>query len=82
MLARCYRSCLALAEGNVMRSIGFPAISTGVCGFPLERATLIAVIETRDFLRTNESVEEVTFVCFTPYAYHCYLSTVQELAGR
>jgi O-acetyl-ADP-ribose deacetylase (regulator of RNase III) len=65
-----------------MRSIGFPAISTGAYGFPAERATLIAVTETLDFLRTGESVEKVSFVCFTPQAYHCYLSTLQEVAGR
>jgi O-acetyl-ADP-ribose deacetylase (regulator of RNase III) len=82
LLARCYRSCFALAERHVMRSIGFPAISTGAYGFPLGRATLIAVTETVDFLRTNESVEKVSFVCFTLPAYHCYLSTLQEVAGR
>tara|TARA_B100000315_G_scaffold260162_1_gene319624 strand:- start:1183 stop:1686 length:504 start_codon:yes stop_codon:yes gene_type:complete len=76
LLARCYRSCFALAELHAMRSIGFPAISTGAYGFPLERATSIAVTEAREFLRTNESVEKVSFVCFTPQAYQCYLSTL------
>jgi O-acetyl-ADP-ribose deacetylase (regulator of RNase III) len=81
LLAQCYRSCFALAERHAMRSIGFPAISTGAYAFPLERATLIAVTETRDFLRTSESVEEVSFVCFTPDAHRCYLSAVEEAAG-
>lgn len=81
LLARCYRSCFALAERHAMRSIGFPAISTGAYGFPLERATLIALTEARDFLRMSEPVEEVTFVCFTPQAYLCYLTTMEEVAG-
>ena len=81
LLARCYRSCFALAERYSMRTIGFPAISTGAYGFPLERATLIAVIETADFLRTKNCLERVTFVCFTQQAYQCYLTTVREAAG-
>ncbi len=81
LLARCYRSCFALAERHAMRSIGFPAISTGAYRFPLERATLIALTETRDFLRTSESVKHVSFVCFTPLAYQCYLTTMEALTG-
>jgi O-acetyl-ADP-ribose deacetylase (regulator of RNase III) len=80
LLARCYRSCFTLAERHAMRSIGFPAISTGAYGFPLERATLIALTETKDFLRTSESVKEVSFVCFTAQAYRCYLTTMEEVA--
>jgi O-acetyl-ADP-ribose deacetylase (regulator of RNase III) len=81
LLARCYRSCFALAERYAMRSIGFPAISIGAYRFPLERATSIALTETRDFLRTSESVVEVSFVCFTPRAYQCYLTTMEALTG-
>ena len=79
LLARCYRNCLALVEQHDMITIAFPAISTGVYGFPLERATPIAVAETRDFLRTNKSVQKVTFVCHSDRAYQCYLAAVAEL---
>ena len=81
LLARCYRSCFALVERHAIRTIGFPAISTGAYGFPLERATRIALTETMDFLKTNESVEEVSFVCFTPQAQLCYLDTLREVTG-
>src|SRR5512133_2569026 len=45
LLASCYRSALRLAEAHGLRSVAFPAISTGAYGFPLERATRIAVGE-------------------------------------
>ena len=77
LLARCYRSCFALAEQHHIRTIAFPAISTGAYGFPLERATAIAVGEARAFLQTNTSLETVTFVCFSERAYRCYLVALQ-----
>ena len=77
LLARCYRSCFALVEQHSIRTIAFPAISTGAYGFPLERATAIAVSETSAFLEANTSLETVTFVCFSERAYRCYLAALQ-----
>lgn len=82
LLARCYRSCFALAERCSISTIAFPAISTGAYGFPLGRATAIAVSETRNFLAGNATVELVTFVCFREAAYGCYLARLRrEAAG-
>ena len=53
LLANCYRRSLEVAVQNGVRSVAFPAISTGVYGFPLERATRIAVREVRAFLEKN-----------------------------
>ena len=64
MLANCYRRSLELAVQNGVRTIAFPAISTGIYGFPLERATRIAVREVRAFLEKNPALEKVLFVCF------------------
>src|SRR5437588_5721946 len=50
LLARCYRNALRLAAKHNLQSVAFPAISTGAFGFPLERATAIAVRETKSFL--------------------------------
>jgi len=65
LLASCYRASLALAAAHGVRSIAFPAISTGVYGFPRERAAGIAVAETRRALAVAAPlVERVVFVCF------------------
>ena len=64
LLARCYRSSLGLAVDHDLRSIAFPAISTGVYGFPRERACAIALDETHLFLLGNETLERVIFVSF------------------
>jgi len=64
LLAACYRNSLALAGEHGIRSIAFPAVSTGAYGFPLERACGIAVREVRKFLETNALPEEVRLLCF------------------
>lgn len=79
LLAQCYRNSLALAQKQGIRSLAFPAISTGVYRFPLERATWIAVTEVKQFLSSYSLIEEVRFVCFGGQAYQCYLKTLKEL---
>jgi O-acetyl-ADP-ribose deacetylase (regulator of RNase III) len=64
LLARCYRASFALADEHDLRSLAFPAISTGVYGFPRERAATIAVAETRKALAAAPSIERVIFACF------------------
>ena len=81
LLARCYQSCLALVDQYSLRTIAFPAISTGAYGFPMELATRIAVDEASKFLKTNSSVEKVAFVCFNQEANRAYTAAVQESAG-
>jgi O-acetyl-ADP-ribose deacetylase len=80
LLADCYRNSLALAAQHNLRTIAFPAISTGIYGFPLERATGIAVTEVRNFLEQVTSVEEVIFVCFGPEAYEVYRAALAALS--
>jgi len=70
---------LELAVEMGMRTIAFPAISTGAYGFPLERATAIAVSEVRSFLEKNPSLEKVVFACFGKYTYECYLNAVKDV---
>jgi O-acetyl-ADP-ribose deacetylase (regulator of RNase III) len=79
LLARCYRSSLALAEQYEIRSIAFPAISTGVYGFPMERATRIAVTEVKKFLERATEVEQVIFLCFGESAYNFYSAAMKEI---
>ena len=61
LLARCYRNSLALAEENGLKSIAFPAISTGIYGYPKEPAAEIAVREVKAH---TGALERVVFCCF------------------
>lgn len=66
LLASCYRKSLHLAQEHGINSLAFPAISTGIYGFPIDRATLLAVSEVAQFLkRADCTVYEVHFVCFS-----------------
>ncbi|MDH4347483.1 MAG: macro domain-containing protein, partial [Gemmatimonadota bacterium] len=65
LLAAAYRSALALAGQHRLRSIAFPAISTGIFGYPLELATPIAVTTATEYLASQTSVREVVFACFS-----------------
>lgn len=77
LLASCYRNSLALAQQHGLRTLAFPAISTGIYGFPRERAARIAVAETRKFLATADLPEQVTFVCHDPETRAFYEAAVR-----
>jgi len=72
LLANCYRNSLKLAVDNKLKTIAFPAISTGIYRFPIERATRIAVTEVKKFLEKYLSIEKVIFVCFDEETYQVY----------
>jgi O-acetyl-ADP-ribose deacetylase (regulator of RNase III) len=77
LLASCYRQSLHLASD--LRSIAFPAISTGVYRFPLEPATRIAVREVKRFLEGGgHSLERVVFCCFSVDAEDVYRKVLAE----
>lgn len=65
-LGQCYQKCLELAREVRARSVAFPAISTGIFGFPPERAAKTAVGHVRFFLERNAFPERVVFCCFSP----------------
>ncbi len=81
LLARCYRSSFALAEEHHVRTIAFPCISTGVYGFPMDRAARIAIRETQSFLQRCKSLERVLLVCFGREAYQINERALQEAAS-
>lgn len=64
LLAACYRSSIALARAHGLTSLAFPAISTGIYGFPPERAAPIAVETVRAVLDEAPSIGRVIFCCF------------------
>ena len=78
LLADCYRNSFALAVQNGIKTLAFPAISTGIYRFPIERATQIALAQTREALQQHPEIEKVTFVCFGEDVYESYLHAMQE----
>lgn len=66
LLAGAYRAALRLALEHELRSIAFPAISTGIYGYPLHLATPLAVATVREFLTRDSSLTQVLFACFSP----------------
>jgi O-acetyl-ADP-ribose deacetylase (regulator of RNase III) len=65
LLAGCYRSSLGLSRERGLETVAFPAISTGVFGYPIEAACRIAVREVADWLDANELPNHVTFCMFS-----------------
>jgi O-acetyl-ADP-ribose deacetylase (regulator of RNase III) len=64
ILAGCYQACLEIARDRGLRTIAFPAIATGVYGFPRDEAARIAVAAVRAHLDEYDIPERVVFVCF------------------
>ena len=81
LLANCYKNSLVAAEKLGIKTIAFPSISTGVYRFPLDRATKIALKETRQFLQDNKTVEKVIFVCFGKKALTTYENTFKRMSN-
>ena len=81
LLSSCYRSCFALVEKHGIKTVAFPAISTGVYAFPMERAARIAVRETKHFLERNQSAEQVVLVCFGASALEIYKAALREITS-
>jgi O-acetyl-ADP-ribose deacetylase len=65
LLASAYRAALAIARDHALRSVAFPAISTGIYGYPLQPATDVAVAAVRKELEAGSTVERVIFACFS-----------------
>ena len=78
LLAACYRNSLELATENGVRTIAFPAISTGVYRFPVERAAAIAVREVVQFLEVHPEMTKVVFACFSPKSVVAHESAMAE----
>jgi O-acetyl-ADP-ribose deacetylase (regulator of RNase III) len=77
-LASCYRRALALAQDHDLYSIAFPAISTGVYGFPADRAALIAVAATVGAMALSPSVGRVIFCCFSQASADLHVAALTD----
>jgi O-acetyl-ADP-ribose deacetylase (regulator of RNase III) len=72
LLASCYESSLRLAIEHDLRSVAFPAISTGAFGFPIKAAATIAISTVNAFTNQNGSLDEVVFCCFSGEDFAVY----------
>lgn len=79
LLASAYTSSLELAIEHAIRSIAFPAISTGAYGYPLREAALIALSTVVAFARTHTEIERVEFILFTRPALEIFQETLARL---
>ena len=80
LLASAHRRSLEVSLENGAKSVAFPAISTGVYGYPMEEAARVALATTAEFVRTHEGIELVRFVLFGQKAYEAFESTLDRLA--
>lgn len=78
LLAECYRESLSLAREAGCRSIAFPAISTGIFGYPLEAAARLAVETVENDLAAQDDDLEVTFCVFGAQAEEVYRKAIGE----
>ena len=79
LLANCYRNSFKAAKDLGVKTIAFPSISTGAYMFPLERATEIALNETKKFLETDKDLGRVIFVCFGEKVLKVYQDLYKRL---
>ncbi|MBI38863.1 MAG: O-acetyl-ADP-ribose deacetylase [Leptospiraceae bacterium] len=75
LLASCYRNSMRIALENQIHSIAFPSISTGVYGYPLEAAAVIAVDTVREWAEEG-SLEKIIFCCYDTRAFNVYKEIV------
>lgn len=80
LLASCYRRSLEIAASNRIARLGFPSISTGIYGYPIEQAARIAVTTVRRSLTEFTAIQEVIFCCFSPGDLTVYEKHLREQA--
>ncbi len=83
LLASAYRTSMALAEDRALRSIAFPAISTGIYGFPAREAAEIAVGTVADYINAHPtSFHEVVFCCFSELSAEHHRAVLSALQAQ
>lgn len=82
LLAACYRSSLALARDHVLRSIAFPAISTGVYGYPAALAAEVAAQAVGDEIAAHpDAFDDIVFACFSASSTALYAAAISARKG-
>lgn len=81
LLKNCYENALKIADENMIKSIAFPAISTGVFGYPKKKAAKIALTTVMDLSGSFEHVLMVRFVLFGEDDYQIHKEVLKEITG-
>lgn len=81
LLRGCYRSCLELAVDRELQSVAFPAISTGVFGYPIDLAAEASLDEVRQFLETHRRPSLVRFVLWSEGNFGAYARVLEEMVS-
>ena len=80
LLASCYKACLQLAVENEVNSIAFPSISTGVYGYPTDKAAKVALQTICDLDDSGtKAPESIQFILFDDATYNCYVEALSNL---
>lgn len=82
LLASCYRSCLQLADSKDLNSISFPALSTGIFGYPVDEAAEIALSTVVDTLKNLSKVKLVRFVLFDERVFQIHIHQLNGIINR
>ena len=78
LLKSCYKRSLEIAVEYEIKSIAFPSISTGAYGYPIKKASKIALETVINFLENNDKIDKVIFVCFSDEDFLEYIETAKK----
>lgn len=78
-LASCYRNSLVLADKNNIKSISFPSISTGIFGYPVKDAALVAINAISEYLKNNSGIELVRMVLYSKSDFDIYQAAADKI---
>ena len=79
LLSEAYRNSLKLAVSMGLKTIAFPSISTGAYGYPIEKASVVALSTVKEFLEREDGLDEVVFVLYTGRDFEIYRRTAEEI---
>ena len=82
LLASAYRRSLEVAAENNLRTLAFPSISTGIFGYPVNEAAVIALETVCEFARINDQIQLACFVLFDSNTFQAYATALRQLMNQ
>jgi O-acetyl-ADP-ribose deacetylase (regulator of RNase III) len=78
-LKNCYKNSLLLVSQKKIKSISFPSISTGIFGYPIKEASVVALKTITDFLKEHQEIKLVRMILFSEGDYKIYKSSIEKI---